>query len=80
MMSGRNRCDSRVHDADQAAARVMQMIEESAIITQSGKRIPVSIDTICVHGDTDGALQMVKKVRASLEQAGIAVKPYCQPE
>ena len=69
-----------IHDADQAAARVMQMIEESAIITQSGKRIPVSIDTICVHGDTDGALQMVKKVRASLEQAGIAVKPYCQPE
>ena len=69
-----------IHDADQAAARVMQMIEESAIITQSGKRIPVSIDTICVHGDTDGALQMAKKVRASLEQAGIAVKPYCQPE
>ena len=29
---------------------------------------------------TDGALHMVKKVRASLEQAGIAVKPYCQPE
>lgn len=56
------------------------MIEESAIITQSGKRIPVSIDTICVHGDTNGALHMVKKVRASLEQAGIAVKPYCQPE
>jgi UPF0271 protein len=65
-----------IYNANRAADRVLQMVEESAIITQLGKRIPVPIDTICVHGDTDGALGMARKIRTSLEQAGVIVPPY----
>ncbi len=65
-----------LHDPDEAAERVSTMIEEGAVITQSGKRIAVGIDSICVHGDTPGAVAMARAVRARLERAGIALKSF----
>ena len=50
-------------------------VREGAIISASGKRIPVAIDTVCVHGDNPAAVAMAAEVRNRLEQAGIAVRP-----
>ncbi|GAB1377214.1 LamB/YcsF family protein [Pararhodobacter aggregans] len=66
---------SVIHDADLAADRVLRMLEAGALETLSGARIPVAIDTVCVHGDTPGAVQMASRLRARLEAAGIAVRP-----
>lgn len=63
-----------IHDADQAAARMLAMVQADAIIAESGKKIPVRVDTICVHGDTPEAIDIARKVRNALEGAGIAVK------
>ena len=41
----------------------------------NGKRIPVSIDSICVHGDSPTAVAMAKSVRNALIDAGIEIKP-----
>lgn len=49
------------------------MLTEGAIITASGKRIPSRIDTICVHGDTPGAVAMAGELRAVLEKGGVRV-------
>lgn len=65
-----------LHDSDQAAARMLRMIQAGAIETISGHMLPVQIDTICVHSDTPGAIEMAAKVRRTLEQAGIAVKAF----
>ncbi len=65
-----------IHDAALAAARVLDLVSENAVIAQSGKRIPVGIDSICVHGDTPDAVAMAKAVRATLEAAGIALKSF----
>lgn len=65
-----------LHDAEEAADRVSAMVREGAVIAQSGKRVPVGIDSICVHGDTPGAVAMARAVRAKLEAAGIALKPF----
>ena len=43
------------------------------------KRIPVPVDTICVHGDTPGAVQLAARVRAALEQAGVVVQAIGAP-
>ena len=51
------------------------MVREGAIISNSGKRIPVAIDTVCVHGDNPAAVAMAGRVREKLEQAGIALRP-----
>ena len=62
-----------LHDGAEAAARIVAMLNEGAIITASGKRIPARIDTVCVHGDTPGAVAMARELRATLEAAGITV-------
>lgn len=62
-----------IHDAGEAAERVLRMVEEQAITSVNGQKIPVAIDTICVHGDTAEAVAMAAAVRARLEGAGIKV-------
>ena len=39
-----------VHDNDEALANVLRMVQEKAIVSLSGKRIPCNVDSICVHG------------------------------
>jgi len=65
-----------IHDAEAAAARVLRMVEEHRITTTSGKAIPVAIDSVCVHGDTPDSVMMARRIRAMLEGAGYAVRPF----
>ncbi|SAK63238.1 LamB/YcsF family protein [Caballeronia glebae] len=65
-----------IHDAEVAMERVANMVAEGCIITQSGKRIPVEIDTVCVHGDSPGAVPMAKAVRKRLVRDGWTIQPY----
>lgn len=64
-----------LHDPEEAAQRVLAMVREGAVISVSGKRLPVAIDTVCVHGDNPAAVKMAARVREALEGAGIAVRP-----
>lgn len=63
-----------IHDPARAAARMVEMVKEGAIIAGSGRRIPTRIDTICLHGDTPEAVEIARAVRAALEAAGVAVE------
>ena len=62
-----------LHDPEAITTRILAMLEEGAIIAESGKRIPCKIDTICVHGDTAGALAMTTGLRAGLEARGVEI-------
>lgn len=62
-----------IHDPDLAGPRIVEMVKAGAIITESGKRIPTSIDTICLHGDTPTAVELARSVRQSLTESGIDV-------
>lgn len=74
----RNRPGAVIHDAAQAAQRVVNMISEGALITEAGKRLPTVIDTVCVHGDTANAVPMARLIRRELEKAGYAIRPYAK--
>ncbi|KIC36411.1 LamB/YcsF family protein [Leisingera sp. ANG-M7] len=60
-----------IHDPGEAARRMVEMVQEKAIITASGKRIPARIDTICLHGDTPAALAIAAAVRNALLGSGV---------
>jgi len=62
-----------LHDGAEAARRILTMLTEGAIITATGKRIPSRIDTICVHGDTPGAVAMAAALRAAMERGGVTL-------
>lgn len=64
---------SVLHDAAVAADRVLAMVEEGAVTSINGVKVPVAIDTICVHGDTPGAVVLADRVRNRLEQGGWTV-------
>ncbi|WP_187431472.1 5-oxoprolinase subunit A [Roseobacter fucihabitans] len=65
-----------IHDPDLAGKRMVDMVKAGAIITESGKRIETSIDTICLHGDTPTAVQIAASVRAALEASGVEVRQF----
>lgn len=67
-----------IHDAQVAAQRVVRMVEEQAVTSIGGKKIPASFETICVHGDNPAAVEMARSVRGALEQAGISLRPMTE--
>ncbi|MBF2760283.1 MAG: LamB/YcsF family protein [Ectothiorhodospiraceae bacterium AqS1] len=67
-----------IEDSAEAASRMVRFVEDGAIVSQSGKRIEVEIDTICVHGDSPSAVAMATEVRNALVLAGIDIVPMAQ--
>jgi UPF0271 protein len=65
-----------LHEPDLIARRVLSMIQENAVITASGKKLPTEIDSVCVHGDTPNAVAIAAVVRAKLGDAGISLAPF----
>ncbi|HHY71152.1 MAG TPA: LamB/YcsF family protein [Thermoanaerobacterales bacterium] len=62
----RNLPNAIIHDKDFASNRILKMIKEGAAETIDGSVIPVHVNTICVHGDTPSALELVKTIRQVL--------------
>ncbi len=65
-----------IHDAAQAAETVLRMVEDQAITSINGVKVPVRPDTICVHGDNPEAVRLAATVRARLEGAGIKLARF----
>lgn len=66
---------SVLHDSEEIAARAMRMIRGEPIASINGGTLQLQSDTICVHGDTAGALQIAQSLRESLISAGFTVSP-----
>jgi len=63
-----------IHDGEAVVARVLAMVQ-GKVATITGKVIPITIETICLHGDTPGAGALARKVRQALEAAAVQVVP-----
>jgi 5-oxoprolinase (ATP-hydrolysing) subunit A len=64
-----------LHDPEVVKQRVVNMVLNEEIISRTGKRLPVKLDTLCVHGDEPSAVLVARAVRDGLETAGILVVP-----
>ena len=69
----RTKPDALLHDPNEAAERVLRMLQEGKIRAVDGSEISVKAETICVHGDTPGAVEFVRTLRAQLEGEGIDI-------
>lgn len=72
----RKRPGAVIEDPKTAAGRAIAMIEEGAIIAQSGRRIKTRIDTVCCHGDTANAINIARQTRQGIEAAGLTIRPF----
>jgi UPF0271 protein len=66
----RSQPGAMVHGAEASLQHVMRMVEESALISINGKRIPVNPQSICVHGDGAEAVATAQALRVGLLKAG----------
>ena len=71
----RKREGSVIDDPERVAERVIQMVQEGKVQSIEGDLIDLEVDSVCVHGDTPGAVQLAQTIRRKLQEAGISVLP-----
>ena len=65
-----------LHDAEQVAVRMLRLARDGVVTAIDDSTVAIQADSICVHGDSPGAVEMARQVRAVLEQAGVAVRSF----
>ncbi len=58
-----------IHSAKDAASRLVDMLQTETVVSHDGHRIPVIPQTVCVHSDTDNAMEMLLEIRNALSAA-----------
>jgi 5-oxoprolinase (ATP-hydrolysing) subunit A len=66
--------DSVLYDPEEAAAQAMAIVAQGSVVAVDGSIVPLTAQTICIHGDTPGALEMAAAVHRTLAEAGIEIK------
>ena len=69
----RSRPDALLHDPKEAAERVLRMLREGKVRSIDGRDVEVRGETICVHGDTPGAVEFARELRSRLEHEGVRI-------
>ena len=65
-----------LHDADAVAARMLRLATEGVIEAIDGSVLRLQADSICVHGDSPGAVAIAREIRQAFEKDGITVQSF----
>jgi UPF0271 protein len=65
-----------LHDAGKVAERAVMMAKEGAVYSVDDSRLAIKVDSICIHGDNPQALELVRRTRRALEEAGFTLAPF----
>jgi len=74
-MTSRRLPDAMIKDKESAIRQVLSFVEQGALISKNGKKLPTRIHTFCTHGDEATGVGVVSAVREALEKNGIRVVP-----
>ncbi len=70
----RSRPDALLHDPEEAAARVVRMLREGKVHSVDGVDVDVRAETVCVHGDTPGAVDFARSLKSRLDSEGVSIR------
>ena len=65
-----------LHDAAQVAQRMLRLVQTGEIEAIDGSVTRIEADSICVHGDSPGAIQMAREVRQLLERSDVSLQAF----
>ncbi len=65
--------------AADVAARAVRMAVDREVVAVDGSVVPVDAESVCVHGDSPGAVDLARAVRTALEAAGVVVRAFVPP-
>jgi 5-oxoprolinase (ATP-hydrolysing) subunit A len=78
-LTPRSRAGAVIHDPRTVVQRAVRMAIEGRVLATDGSELAMRVDTICTHGDTPGAQDLTRALRAGLERAGVAIVPVAGP-
>ncbi len=65
-----------IEDVAQAVEQVLQMVLNGKVISQNGKSVDIVADTLCVHGDSAEARDLVIAIRTALRTNGVQIRAF----
>jgi UPF0271 protein len=68
-----------IHDTNAVVERSLRLVSENEVTAITGERIELQADTICLHGDTPGAVELAQALRTAFERAGVVLLPMGHP-
>ena len=71
----RSKDNAMITDPEIAKKHVIKMVENQALNCYSGKQIPCEIDSVCVHGDGQSAVNTAKQIKEGLIKSGMTLNP-----
>ncbi|MGZ2225488.1 LamB/YcsF family protein [Glutamicibacter nicotianae] len=72
----RREANAVLHDPAQVTENMVRLATEGTIVAVDGSTIKMPAESICLHGDTAGAVAMASAVRAGLEHAGVQIRSF----
>ncbi len=66
-----------LHDPAAIADRVATMVTSGRVTAIDGTQIALQAQSVCVHGDSPGAVQIAAAVRDRLATAGVEIGAFC---
>ena len=65
-----------LHDSALVASRMLRLVRDGVVEAVDGSLARVQAQSICVHGDSPGAVEMARAVRMALESDGVVVRSF----
>jgi UPF0271 protein len=65
-----------LHDPQEVSQRIVRLVTEGKVTAVDGTDIELSADSVCVHGDTPGAVAIATAVRDALAASGVEIAPF----
>jgi UPF0271 protein len=75
----RSEAGAVIEDVDTVVERCLRLARDGEIVARDGSVLKSAARSICLHGDTAGAVEIAREVRGALEAEGITVAPV-EPE
>lgn len=72
-LTPRTQPDALIEDTGTALAQVHRMVSQGFVRSIQGIDVPISAETLCIHGDRPGAVDLARRIRAALEADGVRV-------
>jgi 5-oxoprolinase (ATP-hydrolysing) subunit A len=69
-----------LHDPDVIAARCVELVRTGKIRAVDGSVVDMPVRSLCIHGDTPGAVEIGRRVRAALVDAGVVLRAFAPDE
>jgi UPF0271 protein len=67
---------SVIHDTEEVVERVLRLVKERKVRSIEGTDVEINAQTVCVHGDTPGALEHIRSIAAALAREGLTAEAF----